>query len=127
MIGDFSKQVESVTSCPYCSLWQCCSSSRRCRVLSAVGLHVKVYLHCKTGWSRLSPASFFFPRIRISAKHALQIPCRMKLAVVAFGSANQTKRCISGYKEGNPTDVTELLKVSAPFASEILVASTPLG
>lgn len=28
------------------------------------------------------------------------------------------------YKEGNPTDVTELLKVSAPYASEILVAST---
>ncbi|CAE7374080.1 unnamed protein product [Symbiodinium natans] len=28
------------------------------------------------------------------------------------------------YKEGNPTDVTELLKVSAPYANEILVAST---
>ncbi|CAE7189031.1 unnamed protein product, partial [Symbiodinium pilosum] len=76
---------------------RCCGCSKRRQIVILADMPVQrmaeeVYLHCKTGWSRLSPASFFFPRIR--------------------------------YKEGNPTDVTELLKVSAPFASEILVAST---
>jgi len=48
--------------------------------------------------------------------HCMTGPMRQRLASLFFP--------VVRYKEGNPTDVTELLKVSAPFASEILVAST---